>query len=562
MQDIHCQVLVIGGGAAAMRAAIAAHDAAADTLIVSKQTPGYSGNSVIARSGHSAPFGTAELDDDPALFVTDTLQAGSYVNHQPMVWALATEACARIEELVAWGVPFLTRDGRIEPQPSAGHQRPRGCYTVKNISTEVARPVRQQVDQRGIRLLDHVMLQELLIDDGRCYGAVGIHRSDGEPYVIHAGATILATGGCGEAYEQTTNVTGITGDGMAMALRAGVELVDMEFVQYYPVVLRWPVTRLLASPTLFPLGARLYNTRGERFMANLPQGTENVTRDIRSRAIFQEIAAGRGVYNDAVILSLADIDEDAFRRYAPDMAHIVDAQQLDYRTTQFLVRPEAHFFCGGVRTDAWGATALPGLYAVGEVAGGCHGANRLANNAFPECYVFGKRAGEHAAATVAAYAAHPPAVLATQVRERRRQFEQRATQPGDDPERYKAVRRDLRQQMWDNVGIVRRIATLHPALEAIRALAQQAHACHGDRPATIVRCLELDNLGLVAEAIALAALTRQESRGTHYLEELPERDDTHWLCNLLVRQEADGTLQVRQAPVVTVSPSPAGRGQG
>ena len=185
-----------------------------------------------------------------------------------------------------------------------------------------------------------------------------------------------------------------------MALRAGVDLVDMEFVQYYPVVLRWPVTHMLASPTLFPLGAKLYNKLGERFMAHLPQGTENVTRDIRSRAIFREIVAGRGINDDAVIMSLADIDEAAFRRYAPDMAHIVDVQQLDYRTAQFLVRPEAHFFCGGVRTDAWGATALAGLYAVGEVAGGCHGANRLANNAFPECYVFGKRAGEHAATNV------------------------------------------------------------------------------------------------------------------------------------------------------------------
>jgi succinate dehydrogenase/fumarate reductase flavoprotein subunit len=534
-----------------MRTAIAAHDAGADTLIVSKQTPGYSGNSVIARSGHSAPFGTAELDDSPELFFTDTLRAGSDVNHQPMVWALASEACARIEELVAWGSPFLTRDGRIETQPSAGHQRPRGCYTVKNISTEVARPVRQQLEQRGIRTLDHVMLQELLVANGRCYGAVGLHRRHGEPYVIRAGATILATGGCGEVYAQTTNVTGITGDGMAMALRAGVELVDMEFVQYYPVVLRWPVTRLLASPTLFPLGARLYNTRGERFMANLPQGTENVTRDIRSRAIFQEIVAGRGVHNDAVILSLADIDEAAFRRYAPDMAHIVEAQQLDYRTAQFLVRPEAHFFCGGVRTDAWGATTLAGLYAVGEVAGGCHGANRLANNAFPECYVFGKRAGEHAAAAVAAHVPQFPAALTTQSQAYLRQFEQHAVQPGEDPERYRALRRTLQQEMWDNVGIVRRTTTLHTALETIRTLTQQAQACRGDRAATVVRCLELDNLVLVAQAIALAALTRQESRGTHYLEELPERDDAHWLCNLLVRQETPGVLQVRQVPVVT-----------
>ncbi|PON10109.1 L-aspartate oxidase, partial [Candidatus Entotheonella serta] len=159
------------------------------------------------------------------------------------------------------------------------------------------------------------------------------------------------------------------------ALRAGVDLVDMEFVQYYPVALRWPVTRLLASPTLFPLGAKLYNVHGDRFMANLPQGTENVTRDIRSRAIFREVIEGRGIDDDAVVMSLEDIEEDAFRRYAPDMAHITDMRQLDYRTARFLVRAEAHFFCGGIRTDAFGAASLPGLYAIGESAGGCHGSN-------------------------------------------------------------------------------------------------------------------------------------------------------------------------------------------
>ena len=141
---------------------------------------------------------------------------------------------------------------------------------------------------------------------------------------MRAAATIVATGGGAEVYAQTTNVTGVTGDGLAMALRAGVDLVDMEFVQYYPVALRWPVTRLLASPTLFPLGAKLYNRHGDRFMANLPQGTENVTRDIRSRAIFREIAEGRGIDNDAVVLSLEDIEEEAFHRYAPDMAHIAE----------------------------------------------------------------------------------------------------------------------------------------------------------------------------------------------------------------------------------------------
>lgn len=545
MQHIACEVAVIGGGAAAMRAAIAAHDAGVDTVIVSKQTPGYSGNSVIARSGHSAPFSP---DDTPQTFFDDVIKGGEYVNHQPIVRALSAEACARIEELLAWGVPFLTSEGRIETQPSAGHRYPRGCYTTKNLATEVARPVRAQVDQRGIRVLDHIMLNDLLIDDGRCCGVVGLHRQNGEIYAVRAPAVIIATGGGADVYAQTTNVSGVTGDGLAMALRAGVELVDMEFVQYYPVALRWPVTRMLASPTLFPLGAKLYNKHGDRFMVNLPQGSENVTRDIRSRAIFREIAAGRGVNDDAVIMSLADIAAADFQRYAPDMAHIAEIKQVDYRTAEFLVRPEAHFFCGGMRTDARGATSLPGLYAIGEAAAGCHGANRLANNAFTECYVFGKRAGEHAAAHVNAQsdAERVPEAL---IREHERRLLQRAAHAAaaDD----KAVNRALRQAMWQHVGVIRQASTLTTALDTIRALAERAARCGGNRPAAVAHCLELDNLCLIAEVIALAALSREESRGTHYREDFPERNDTDWHCNVALARGADNALQVRQVDVVT-----------
>ena len=546
-QGVRCDVLVIGGGAAAMRAAIAAHDSGARVNVVSKQTPGHSGNSVIARSGHSAPFSHQDTPED---FFQDVIRGGEDVSHQPIVEALSRDGCDAIEELVGWGVPFLTRDGQIETQPSAGHRYPRGCYTVKNVATEVARPVRSQVDDRGIAVLDHIMLHELLVDDGRCRGALGMNRSNGDTCIVQADATIIATGGGADVYAQTTNVTGVTGDGLAMALRAGVDLVDMEFVQYYPVALRWPVTRLLASPTLFPLGAKLYNAQGERFMASLPQGTENVTRDIRSRAIFREIAAGRGIDDDAVILSLEDIDAADFRRYAPDMAHIADIKHLDYRNTRFLVRAEAHFFCGGIRTDDVGATSLPGLYAIGEAAGGCHGANRLANNAFTECYVFGKRAGDHAAA-YSQQRVDGDGHLDALAQDGLRRLEQR-THNAAGTQAQADVRRALRQCVWEQVGVIRTAEILQQALTTIEASAEAAKACRGDRPATMVHCLELDNLVLVAEAIARAALFRQESRGTHYREDFPERNDADWHCNILIRQLADGTLQVKKSPVVTV----------
>jgi succinate dehydrogenase/fumarate reductase flavoprotein subunit len=394
------------------------------------------------------------------------------------------------------------------------------------------------------------MLHSLLVHDGRCLGAVGIHRSHGEFYVIRAAATIIATGGGADVYAQTTNVSGVTGDGLAMALRAGVELVDMEFVQYYPVALRWPVTRMLASPTLFPIGAKLYNALGDRFMANLPQGTENVTRDIRSRAIFREIAAGRGINDDAVVMSLADIDAADFQRYAPDMAHIAEIKNLDYRTARFLVRAEAHFFCGGIRTDAVGATSFPGLYAIGEAAGGAHGANRLANNAFTECYVFGKRAGEHAA-TYSRTHANGASLPGSLVQEQVSRLQDR-TQPVAGARDEKEVRRTLRHCLWEQVGVIRTGAVLQSALDTIHTLAEAAQACRGDRPATMVQCLELDNLLLTAEAITQSALYREESRGTHYREDFPDRDDDAWHCNVVVRQGADGRLQVQTAPVVTV----------
>jgi succinate dehydrogenase/fumarate reductase flavoprotein subunit len=285
-------------------------------------------------------------------------------------------------------------------------------------------------------------------------------------------------------------------------------------------------------------------------MANLPHGTENVTRDIRSRAIFREIAAGRGINDDAVVMSLADIDAEDFQRYAPDMAHIAEIKNLDYRTARFLVRAEAHFFCGGIRTDEVGATSLPGLYAIGEAAGGVHGANRLANNAFTECYVFGKRSGEHAATYSRAHA-NGVSLPGSLIQEQVSRLEDR-TQPAAGARDEKEVRRTLRHCLWDQVGVIRTGAVLQSALDTIHTLAEAAQACRGDRPAMMVKCLELDNLLLTAESITRSALYREESRGTHYREDFPDRDDNTWHCNVVVRQGADRRLQVQTAPVVTM----------
>ena len=198
------------------------------------------------------------------------------------------------------------------------------------------------------------------------------------------------------------------------------------------------------------------------------------------------------------------------------------------------MRAEAHFFCGGIRTDDFGATSLPGLYAVGESAGGCHGSNRLANNAFTECYVFGKRAGEHAALHGRALAQNR-AVPETLIQKQLDRLEQR-TQNASGTRDFKEVRRTLRRCLWDQVGVIRTADGLRQGLETIQSLSEASQACLGDQPATMVKCLELDNLLLTSEAIALSAMYREESRGTHYREDFPDRNDADWQCNVLVQQ--------------------------
>ncbi len=223
---------------------------------------------------------------------------------------------------------------------------------------------------------------------------------------------------------------------------------------------------------------------------------------------------------------------------------------LDYRTARFLVRAEAHFFCGGIYTDEFGATPLPGLYAIGESAGGCHGSNRLANNAFTECYVFGKRAGEHAAAhgqSLANGRMAPDSLVQAHL-----QHVEQRTPYASGTRDLKEVRRELRRCLWDHVGVIRTAEGLDRGLETIRSLTEAAAVCRGDGPATMVKCLELDNLLLTSEAIALSALYREESRGTHYREDFPERNDADWRCNVRVRQRADGTLAPWKAEIVTI----------
>ena len=330
-----------------MTAAIAAMDSGADALLVCKQSPGSSGNIVMARAGHSANFAP---DDSAALFLEDTLEGGAHLNHPGVADAMCADSAARIRDLYDWGIPFITReDGSFDLHPQGGHKRDRGIYPARNWGVEVARPLRKKLDADAARILENVMAVDLLVDEGVCRGVIGFHTRSGEIYAISAAATILATGGAGQIYAENTNAGGITGDGFGVALRAGLALSDMEFVQFYPAVIKRPESNMVVAPTLFPLGARFLNRDGVDVLRDVPGGG-GATRDLMARAVYLELMQGGGV-DGAVRMDLSGISMADLEHFAPDNLKLFARRGVSPRGGDIYVSPKAHFFMGGVPID-------------------------------------------------------------------------------------------------------------------------------------------------------------------------------------------------------------------
>ncbi|MEE9273972.1 MAG: FAD-binding protein [bacterium] len=540
MEEIVAEVIVLGGGPAAMRGVLAAMEAGADTLLVCKQSPGTSGNIVIARAGHSAPFGA---DDSPEIFLADTLAGGAHLNNPEVAAAMCEDATDRIRDLHAWGVSFITGPGGgFDLQPQGGHSKDRGVYPVKNLGSEVARPLRRKLDKEGAKIISRLAAVDLLVEDGRCRGVLAFDTRKGEAVLLRAGAVVLATGGAGQIFAENTNAGGITGDGYGMALRAGLSLIDMEFVQFYPAVIKRPVSNMVVAPTLFPLGARFFNEAGEDILRSVPAGGA-ATRDHMARAIYLEIMNGRG-REGAVRMDLSEISIEEIEHYAPDNADLFARRSVSLHGGDIYITPKAHFFMGGVPIDADGATGMPGLLAAGEVTGGAHGANRLSNNAFTEAYALGARAGR-AAAEEARRAPKGGGALAALAAEGAEALRRRMRRE----ERAAPLIREIGKICWEDAGIVRRGEKLARACAALEEAAQRLSACGGERPAHALEAIEAENLCLSARAVAEAARFRRESRGAHYREDHPETDEREWRVNVAVRLRPDGSLELSKRPV-------------
>jgi fumarate reductase (CoM/CoB) subunit A len=532
VDQIDTDVLVVGGGLAALRCAYEARLRGAHVAVVVKGRVGRSGSSAMTSAGYSAVI---DPSDTPQLHVDDTLLGGRGLNDARLVEIMAAEAPARREELLALGASMaLEDDGSLVVHPSGDHTIPRTAVAASFRGLDLTLPLTAAIEKAGCEIHERTMVLDVLRAEDGVVGAVGVRRGvDPGIVAIRAGVVVLATGGCGSLFAISSNPSDVTGDGYAIALRAGATLRDMEFVQFYPWRCIEPFDRgrMPIQPSTFKVGGQLLNARGERFMASWdPERLESAGRDISARAIYDQIRQGFDV-RGGVLLDISRLSDEQWRATNPRPAAWFESRGIDYRQTELVLSPEAHFFMGGVVVDEQGRSEVAGLFVVGETAGGVHGANRLDSNAIPETQVFGTRAGATAAAESRSVGgAEFDAAVERWLAEL--SDAPRATCAASE---FAALRRELQTVAWRDLGIVREATRLLRGRADVARLLRAARACGPDDDAARLERSELLDLLLVAACCFESALKRTESRGAHFRSDYPERDDQHWCHALTIR---------------------------
>lgn len=501
--------LIVGGGIAGLRAAISLAGAGR-VCVLTKAGTGES-NTGYAQGGIAAAVGE---DDSVALHAADTIAAGDGLCDERAVSVLVEEGPRYVRELMAWGARFeCDAAGRLVLGREAAHSVRRVLHAADATGREIGRVLWERVRALpSVEVLSHVFVTELLVEDGRAAGVAYFDRA-GARVEIRARAILLATGGAGQVFRETTNPAVATGDGISLAYQAGARVADLEFVQFHPTALNLPgAPRFLMSEALRGEGARLVNARGDAFMTRYHAGGDLAPRDVVARGIVREQEQTGG----QVSLTLAHLDPDLIARRFPTIAAMCRHLGLDLARDPIPVGPAAHYMMGGVDTDEWGRTSLPGLCAAGEVAcTGVHGANRLASNSLLEGLVFGARAA--VAMQEAPRACDDKGARGWRPGARVEPLRS-ALAPSPQPLAPDAVR-DL---MWRAAGLFRTRSDLDRAVAALDA-ASTPHDPDGWRRFHLVA---------VARLIARAALRREESRGGHFRADFPERDDIHWKVHL------------------------------
>ncbi|HEV2177938.1 MAG TPA: succinate dehydrogenase flavoprotein subunit [Terriglobia bacterium] len=555
--------VIVGGGGAGLMAALnlSPHG---NVAVISKLYPIRS-HTGAAQGGIGAALGNLE-EDHWEWHMFDTVKGGDYLVDQDAAEILCREAVETVYDLEHWGLPFSrTPDGKIAQRRFGGHARDygqapvqRSCYAADRTGHMILQTCYQQCIKNDVHFYNEFHLLDVLIEEGRCAGVVALCLATGEIHTFHAKAVLFATGGCGRMFSVTSNALALTGDGMAVALRRGIPLEDMEFFQFHPTGIY--KMGILLSEAARGEGGILRNHRGERFMERYaPTLKDLASRDVVSRAIYREVQEGRGINGkNYVHLDLTHLGREVLDKKLPDITDFVRTYMgIEPATELIPVQPTAHYAMGGIPTDVDGRvvvdeknTPLPGLYAAGECA--CvsvHGANRLGTNSLVDILVFGRRGGRHAAAFMKQNDWVP---LGEKPDDRARALvEQVAHAAGE--ERAADIRDTLQREMMDKAGVFREATGLASMRDTIRELrGRYAHVKVEDQGkqynTELLEVIELGGMIDLAETLVEGALARQESRGGHAREDFPKRDDANWLKHTLAYQAEKG-IELRYKPV-------------
>jgi succinate dehydrogenase / fumarate reductase, flavoprotein subunit len=582
-QRFSYDVLVIGAGGAGLRAAIEAGAAGAKVGVVCKSLLGKA-HTVMAEGGIAAALANVDDRDNWRVHFADTMRGGQYLNNWRMAELHAKEAPECVRELEAWGALFdRTTDGKILQRNFGGHRYPRLAHVGDRTGLEMIRTLQDHGIHTGMEVHMECTVLSLLLDGNRIAGACGYDREKGRFQLWEAKAVVLATGGIGRAFKVSSNSWEYTGDGLALAYRAGAELQDMEFVQFHPTGMVWPisVSGILVTEGVRGEGGVLRNSEGRRFMFDdIPdlykeqtadseeegwrytQGDKNarrppelLTRDHVARCINREVKAGRGSPHGGVFLDISWIkermpkSEEHIKRKLPSMYHqFKQLADLDITKEPMEVGPTTHYMMGGIRVDGDSQMSnVPGLFAAGEAAAGLHGANRLGGNSLSDLVVFGRRAGRFAAefANANGPVTIDEAELQTTATAALAPFDRGPA--GENP--YQ-IQYDLQETMQDLVGIVRVESEMQQALDAIGRLRARVErtGIAGNREYNNGwhTTIDIGSMMIVSQAITRAALLRKESRGAQFREDFPNKDSEWGKYNIVIGRSTDGEMQVEK----------------
>ena len=542
IQVAEVDILVLGGGFSGTRAAVAA-----------RETGAVVGHAFLARGaspyviGANVPLGAVDSRDCPEQYITDMLEGGYHLNDRRLLKALAENSVAAFEDLVRIGVPFAKNESGYLQRHLSGNLYPRSVYVPQGVGKGVLEHLSRRSEEIGVRTWAGYRGIALLQDQGAVVGALMADRRSGTILAVHAGAVVLAMGGIGQIYSDSTYPTDVASDAYALALEAGATLIDMEFVQFEPVVIVDPEgCRGMEMPTaMLGDGAQLLNAQGERFMFryNPEHGEKKIEKARMSLCIQQEIDEGRGLEGGTVLFDTTTVPVDKLESYVSHCKRL-RASGLEPRERGPLVRPAAHSQMGGVAIDADGQTGIAGLYAAGEASGGIHGASRLAGNGGGETMAMGWLVGRAAARSPSKPKVKDwTAVHAAALKDFLPAADGSAQLIPDQ------IKHDIRDTMSQCAGLYRTAAGLNDGLNRIALLAEQAARLPATTLEDALQARSCRNMALVASLVLQSALARTESRGAHQRRDFPARDDARWLTHISFRSDASGTIQMNETPL-------------